>query len=39
MIDLRNLYDPAEMRRAGLTYVGIGRDAGAAECPAREAAA
>jgi UDPglucose 6-dehydrogenase len=25
MIDLRNVYDPAEMRQAGFTYVSVGR--------------
>jgi len=25
MVDMRNLYDPAEMRAAGFTYYGIGR--------------
>ena len=25
LVDLRNVYDPAEAERAGLTYVGIGR--------------
>ena len=25
VVDLRNVYDPAEMRAAGLRYVGIGR--------------
>jgi UDPglucose 6-dehydrogenase len=25
MIDLRNVYEPAEMRRAGWKYVGVGR--------------
>jgi UDPglucose 6-dehydrogenase len=38
VVDLRNLYDPAEMREAGLTYVGIGREAEIVPCQAREAA-
>jgi UDPglucose 6-dehydrogenase len=25
LIDLRNVYDPAEMRRAGWAYAGVGR--------------
>ena len=25
MVDLRNVYDPAEMRAAGFTYVSVGR--------------
>jgi UDPglucose 6-dehydrogenase len=25
MIDLRNVYDPGEMKRAGWTYAGVGR--------------
>ncbi|MGH9364733.1 MAG: UDP binding domain-containing protein, partial [Thermoanaerobaculia bacterium] len=25
MIDLRNVYDPAEMRAAGWSYTGVGR--------------
>ncbi|MET0621107.1 MAG: UDP binding domain-containing protein, partial [Thermoanaerobaculia bacterium] len=25
MIDLRNVYEPAEMRRLGWTYAGVGR--------------
>ena len=25
MIDLRNVYDPAEMQAAGWTYAGVGR--------------
>ncbi|HTI31109.1 MAG TPA: UDP binding domain-containing protein, partial [Sphingomonas sp.] len=25
MVDLRNIYDPAEVRRLGFDYVGVGR--------------
>ena len=25
LVDLRNIYNPQEMRDAGLTYVGVGR--------------
>jgi UDPglucose 6-dehydrogenase len=25
MVDLRNIYEPAEMRAAGFTYLGVGR--------------
>jgi UDPglucose 6-dehydrogenase len=27
LVDLRNVYDPEEAQRAGLTYLGIGRGA------------
>jgi UDP-N-acetyl-D-mannosaminuronate dehydrogenase len=33
VVDLRNLYHPADMRKAGLIYVGVGREA----CPRRTA--
>jgi UDPglucose 6-dehydrogenase len=29
LVDLRNIYNPAEMRAAGFTYLGIGRGASA----------
>jgi UDPglucose 6-dehydrogenase len=35
--DLRNLYDPAEVEKAGLVHVGVGRGRPAAEKSAREA--
>ena len=34
VVDLRNVYNPAEMRAAGLTYTSIGRPAGSSSEPA-----
>ena len=34
VIDLRNVYNPAEMRAAGLTYTSVGRPAGSSSEPA-----
>jgi UDPglucose 6-dehydrogenase len=34
VVDLRNVYNPAEMRAAGLTYTSVGRPAGSSAEPA-----
>jgi len=34
VVDLRNVYNPAEMRAAGLTYTSVGRPAGSSSEPA-----
>ena len=38
VVDLRNVYNPAEAERAGLTYHGIGRGVAGEEAPIEKVA-
>ena len=38
MVDLRNVYNPVEAEKAGMTYHGIGRGVAGAEAPLEKVA-